>query len=138
MDIPPDKTLYECTSDHREELEQILLQRLVDLNHERAAEEAAGKIRYLRPDFQDPEGTQARSQEQDLDLPEAKAAVATAKVGKPKWPKPLPERFALIQDLLPETGPDPAALDRVFGRSSKKRQAEITQVLETLQALGQV
>lgn len=34
------------------------MQRLVDLNHQRAAEETQDAIRYLRPEFQDPEGTQ--------------------------------------------------------------------------------
>ena len=39
------------------EAEEELLQRLVDLNHQRAAEEAEGKIRWLRPDYQAPEQT---------------------------------------------------------------------------------
>ena len=33
-------------------LDEEILERLVVLNHERAAEEAAGKIRWLRPVFQ--------------------------------------------------------------------------------------
>ena len=122
-----------------EKIEQEMLQRLVNLNHERAAEEAAGKVRCLRPDFQDPEGTQNQATEQKLNLPEAKAAVATAKVGKPKWPKELPARFAIIQDLVSELeSHDPATLDSAFGRASKKRQSEITEVLQTLQSLGQI
>jgi hypothetical protein len=35
-----------------------VLRALVDLNHLRATEEAKGKIRYLRPDYQDPDKTQ--------------------------------------------------------------------------------
>jgi hypothetical protein len=35
-------------------VEQQLLTRLVALNHERAAEEKRGLIRWLRPDFQAP------------------------------------------------------------------------------------
>ena len=31
-----------------------IVARLVALNHERAAEEKAGKIRWLRPDYQEP------------------------------------------------------------------------------------
>ena len=36
-----------------------ILERLVSLNAERAAEEARGVIRWLRPEFQKPEGQQA-------------------------------------------------------------------------------
>ena len=43
--------------------EQSILQRLVDLNHQRAAEEAEGIIRYLRPDYQNPEGPKATQEE---------------------------------------------------------------------------
>ncbi len=123
----------------REYIEQEMLRRLVKLNHERAAEEALGKIRYLRPEFQDPKGSQKQI-EQSLALPEAtaKAAIVTAKIGKPKWPTTLPEKVALIQSLIPETGLDPAALDLTFGRTSKTRQSEIQQILLTLQALGKI
>ena len=121
-----------------EELEQAILQHLVDLNHKRAAEEAAGIIRYLRPDFQDPRNTQAEVSQKGLDLPKAKAAVATAKVGKMTWPKELPAKVALVLELLPETGNDSEALDRVFGRASQKRRTEIEEVLTTLKALGQI
>ena len=120
-----------------EVLEQAILQHLVDLNHERAAEEAAGKIRYLRPDFQDPNNTQAKVTG-SLDLPEAKAAVAAAKTGKRTWPKDLPEKVAVVLELLPETGADAAALDLVFGRASKNRREELQQVLAMLKSLGQI
>lgn len=123
-----------------DELEQSILQFLVDLNHRRAAEEAQGKIRYLRPEFQDPEGTQ---KEQELDLPatEDNAAAAkaiAAKARKRTWPRTLPEQVAALQELLPELGPDAAALTAAFGRASKKRQSEIEQILQTLAALGQI
>ena len=35
----------------QQEAEEELLQRLVDLNHKRAAEEAQSKIRWLRPEY---------------------------------------------------------------------------------------
>lgn len=35
-------------------LEQLILSRLVALNHKRAAEETRGLIRWLRPDYQAP------------------------------------------------------------------------------------
>jgi len=39
----------------QQQAEEELLQRLVDLNHQRATEEARGNIRWLRPDYQAPE-----------------------------------------------------------------------------------
>ena len=41
--------------------DEALLARLVALNGDRAAEEARGRIRYLRPEFQDPGGAAARA-----------------------------------------------------------------------------
>ncbi|WP_171189224.1 class I SAM-dependent DNA methyltransferase, partial [Alienimonas chondri] len=43
--------------------DEEILTRLVALNAERAAEEARGQIRYLRPEFQDPDGAAARAAE---------------------------------------------------------------------------
>ena len=34
--------------------DEEILEQLVALNHERAAEESTGKIRWLRPEFQNP------------------------------------------------------------------------------------
>ena len=129
--------LAETIAPYLEQYEQVLLQRLVDLNHERAAEEARGKIRYLRPEFQDPDNTQ-KEIEQNLNLPAVKAAPTTAKSSKLKWPKTLPEQVACLQDHIPAVGTDAEALSLLFGRTSKKRITEITQILQTLSALGQI
>ena len=39
-----------------------ILERVVALNSERAAEEAGGKVRWLRPDNQNPQGAKAMAQ----------------------------------------------------------------------------
>ena len=57
--------------------DEEILQRLVDLNHERAAEEERGLIRWLRPEFQNPDGEQKRQGK--LDLPAEKPAAAKKK-----------------------------------------------------------
>ncbi|MFC4995223.1 class I SAM-dependent DNA methyltransferase [Rubritalea tangerina] len=120
-----------------EELEQVILQRLVDLNHERAAEEAKGHIRYLRPDFQNPDGETSSQTEATLST-DKKPAEKKANKAKHKWPKPLPEQVTIIKDLTSEHGTNPETLSALFGRASKKRQAEIEQILATLTALGQI
>ena len=118
-----------------EVLEQAILTRLVALNHERAAEEAQGKIRWLRPDYQNPQGTTSAKPDQG-EL--AVAPAASKATGKQAWPKTLPDKVAALRALLPTTGPDPAALAARFGKRTKARLTEITQILETLQSLGQL
>ncbi|MDF1850049.1 MAG: hypothetical protein P1U85_04385 [Verrucomicrobiales bacterium] len=122
--------------------ENELLERLVALNHERAEEEANGKIRWLRPDFQNPasdgEGDSSSTTEQtEMALPTAKKKAAPTKVAKQKWPDRLPDQVSAIRSLLPETGADPEALSSAFGRKSKKREEQIGEVLEVLASLGQ-
>ncbi|MEA3644071.1 MAG: type IIL restriction-modification enzyme MmeI, partial [Lamprobacter sp.] len=67
------------------EAEEALLTRLVALNAERAAEEAQGQIRWLRPEYQHPEpasASAAAQQAADLDQPAPPPTPATA--NKPK------------------------------------------------------
>jgi hypothetical protein len=71
---------------------EAVLERLVALNARRAAEEAAGTIRWLRPDFQDP----ARRAEREAAAQAAQAAQASAEellnqerpVAIPRWEQP--------------------------------------------------
>lgn len=44
------------------EAEEELLMRLVELNKQRAAEEAQSKVRWLRPDYQAPGAVQANAE----------------------------------------------------------------------------
>ncbi|MCC5021745.1 MAG: class I SAM-dependent DNA methyltransferase [Candidatus Synoicihabitans palmerolidicus] len=118
-----------------EVLEQAILTRLVALNHERAAEETSGKIRWLRPEYQNPAGTtSAKPDQPELEV-ETTAPVVT---GKQPWPKTLPDKVSTLRSLLPTTGPDASALASHFGKRTKTRLTEITQILETLKDLGQL
>jgi hypothetical protein len=75
----------------------VLLERLVDLNAERAREEAGGTVRWLRPDFQTRGAPVAASR--TLDLPEV-AAVAVAAGGKLAWPADLPGQLGALAQAL--------------------------------------
>lgn len=119
-----------------EELEQAILTRLVDLNHARAAEEAQGKIRWLRPEYQNPGGNEKATTQAELDV--AAPAAAKTKATKLPWPKTLPAKVTALRQLLPTTGEDPAALATHFGKRTKTRVQEITQILQTLKDLGQL
>ncbi len=110
--------------------EEILF-RLVALNKERAAEEAAGHIRWLRPDYQNPQGKQAQ----------AKGAQAQLDVGaaimleKESWPKALPEQIAAVREALQDLGE--ATPEQVARRFQRVRTSSVEPLLASLAALGQ-
>lgn len=113
--------------------DEEILERLVALNAERAAEEQRGIIRWLRPEFQNPAGT-GRTQTAFEQTPSV--STKAKKTTKAKWPKSLPEqaqavRAALIRFTAPATPEDVA---RSFSRAKGERVGEL---LETLVTLGQ-
>ena len=114
--------------------EEDVLQRLVDLNTERAAEERRGLIRWLRPEFQNP-GQQPTGADQVQAEADLTAATPAASGPKPDWPKTLPDQFqALRTALAARPGPQSAAnLAQSFTRAPRARVAEL---LETLVTLG--
>lgn len=121
-----------CLSDEE------ILERLVSLNKERAAEEARGLLRWLRPEFQNPQGTQ----QADIGLEtKAKIAKATAKEVL-AWPSKLSEQAQAVQRALqlherPATAED---LYRQFKPAAKSQQSQrlrqIDSLLQTLHGLG--
>jgi hypothetical protein len=122
-----------------EALEQAILTRLVALNHERAAEEKRGLIRWLRPDFQAP-GSEP-PQQTEIDGVETPADHSKSNIENSTfqdWPNDLPAQVAIIRKLLPTIGPDPESLASCFGRKNKKRTDQITAILATLKALGHI
>ena len=130
---PGGTTPYPHKSAEQTQAEETLLERLVQLNAERAAEEQRGIVRWLRPDFQNPQGRTA-GQESLItgDGPEPAQPAA----GKRPWPKPLSEQVRAVRAALTEQ-PAPATpqqLARAFKRAPAKRVEEL---LETLTALGQ-
>jgi hypothetical protein len=123
--------------------DEEILQRLVELNHERAEEEKRGLIRWLRPEFQNPQG---QKQEQ-IDLPEAEDEEATPKATKGKanaipkaekrdWPKTLPERVGKVREVLVGIG-GPATVEAVAAHFTRAPKAAVGELLETLVAVGQ-
>jgi hypothetical protein len=120
-----------------EALEQELLTRLVALNHDRAAEEKRGLIRWLRPDYQAPGAGTAQQTEigltEDDDAP-PEAAVPVIL----DWPAELPAQVAALRKLLPSVGQDHDTLAACFGRKNKKRTDQITAILATLKDLGHI
>jgi len=107
-----------------------ILHRLVDLNRERAAEEAGGHIRWLRPEYQNPAGhvAQAKGEQGALDIG------PTVTVTKTPWPKSLPEQIAAVQAALSDLGE--ATPEQVARQFQRGRAGTVRPLLESLSALG--
>ena len=113
--------------------DEAILERLVALNHARAAEEAQGRVRYLRPAYQNPEGVQQTA----LAVETAPATPAAAKTARQPWPKTLPERIQAVQRIL-ATLDRPATAADLTGRFKRAQKKQVQTLLETLEALGLV
>jgi hypothetical protein len=136
-----------------------VLERLVALNAKRAAEEAAfergepgGKVRWLRPEFQDPAqrgAAVAKTRQTELVLDDQAPAAkpkkrkGAAKVTQPaasdkrNWPSTLPEQMHAVADALASSGTalDESTLASQFsGRGAWKNR--LAQILATLEILG--
>ena len=113
-----------------------LLDRLVALNAERAAEEAAGHIRWLRPDFQNPSTSPTQTTPLKLGSdPGLATATPATKAEKRPWPPTLPEQVRAVADALTATPQDEAALaTRFTGKGPWKKR--LPEILAMLTALG--
>ena len=115
---------------------QALLQRLVDLNAARAAEEEAGLVRWLRPEYQNPGGTTAQTGDLGLVMPAA-SATPGAPQGKRPWPKAMAERAQALRTVL-AASPVPVTVADLAARFTRAPVADLTELLDTLVLLGLV
>lgn len=112
--------------------DEEILARLVALNAERAREEQAGHIRWLRPDYQKPAGVQTTL---DTGDEEAAAPVVTTKAAKLPWPKTLPEQAAALRAALAaQTGV--VSADELAKAFKGARAVTVANLLQTLVSLG--
>jgi hypothetical protein len=143
---------------------ETLLERLVALNAKRAAEEAAGTVRWLRPEFQDPaqraaaaatapppgpvaeqvgiDGVESEAEAEARadaasDGTQAPAAAPAVAATAQPWPGSLPEQVRAVAQLL---GASPAPLPLAAIEASFKGKGPwkkgLPRILETLEALG--
>ena len=108
-----------------------ILHRLVDLNRERAAEEARGHIRWLRPEYQNPTGHTAAAKDQQAALDVGPQETTT----KTPWPKSLPEQIAAVRAALDDLGE--ASPEQVARQFHRARTSAVQPLLQSLAALGQ-
>jgi hypothetical protein len=129
---------------------ETLLERLVALNAKRAAEEAAGTVRWLRPEFQDP-ARRATAVAAPVPQPEqagiagvetkdeaeaSATAPAVAATTQP-WPPTLPEQVRAVAQLL-SASPAPLPLGAIEASFKGKGpwKKGLPRILDTLEALG--
>ena len=79
-----------------------ILKRLVELNRKRAEEEKRGIIRWLRPEYQNPDGPQAASTTQGgLAIePRPQKQLRRCSAKRP-WPRTLPEQAQAVPPFSP-------------------------------------
>ncbi len=115
-----------------------ILGRLVALNAERAKEEAAGQVRWLRPDYQIPrfaKGAVAKTGELDL----GEGVVAIDK-GRPGFPTDRYEQPLAVEAMLAQSGRpmDAAEIARGFKRGGRRIEPRVAQVLGSLVRYGRI
>ncbi|WP_291518690.1 DNA methyltransferase [Acidovorax sp.] len=123
----------------------MLLVRLVELNAKRFAEESAGTVRWLRPDFQGSSVPQQSSMVdgESPDLDESDEVLPDTLVAAPvairPWPSGITEQIKAVADVLATT---PRALDldgvaACFKGKGRWRE-RLPTLLETLSSLGRI
>ncbi len=128
--------------------EAEILERVVALNAARAAEEAQGLVRWLRPEYQNqkPEDRGQRTVQSALPLDERGPAKPTKSAGakRPKakkrdaklpWPKTLAERAKAVEAALAASA-QPVTAEGLAKGFLRAKPAEVAEILETLAALG--
>ena len=113
--------------------EAEILTRLVRLNHERAQEEKAGHVRYMRPAYQAPELQQSM-----LALPSITTTDATtATTDMQAWPAELAEQMQAVWAMVQQAGQpvDPTQVAKYFRRAKPERVRPLLDTLTTLALL---
>nr|WP_228064327.1 DNA methyltransferase [Lysobacter avium] len=133
--------------DAKRAFDEAILERLVALNAERAAEEARGNIRWLRPEFQNPDVVREHEPEQtrlatdtaQRDRAEGdEAAIALPPSVKPQpWPKDTVDQVRAVADVL-ATSPIPLSIDEIAARFTARGpwKRRLPKLVEMLVALG--
>lgn len=120
--------------------EEELLKRLVDLNTQRANDEANGIIHWLRPEYQNPTAVAAQTQTQgELDTTSEDDADSNASsskaAAKHTWPKEMREQVAIVRQTLKDR---PSSAEQIASLFKRKPVTSVQSVLDALESLGMV
>ena len=127
--------------DAKRAFDNSVLERLVALNAERAAEEARGVVRWLRPEFQNPQEAAPGSQQGELathaaDDTDTSTEISNAAKPLP-WPRDAVEQVRAIADLL-AAYPGPITLEQIGNRFTARGpwKKRLPHLLDMLVAMG--
>jgi hypothetical protein len=115
--------------------DEALLERLVALNAERAAEAAAGHVRWLRPDSQAPKAAPTQVTMPGVTPSQPPPPLAATKPAK--WPAAYTDKVALIRDLV-FAAPRGASFSvaEVATRFTRAKAADIEKILDAIAGQG--
>ncbi len=119
------------------EIDETILERLVALNAERAAEERNGHIRWLRPEYQAP--TQIQSTQIALPGIDVEPETVITPIEQQKWPTLPKAQLAAIRDLLRTSSGEwtvAQIANQFTGKNTQKKLAAIGENLDQLQWFG--
>ena len=114
-----------------------ILERLVALNAERAAEEKRGLVRWLRPEYQAPLAgavEPGNTPIPGLEGEESGTAVAATEA-KAKWPATLSDRISAVRAAVLRA-PGGVTVEDVARGFAKAPRKEVESILDSLAALG--
>lgn len=115
--------------------DEEIVARVLALNLERAAEEAKGRIRWLRPALQDPNHGKTVEPAGTQGEIEGLAAAVVPVVQRLPWPKTEIERIKALRRVLGDADA-PLDVDRAAGTFVRARRKDVEVLLQALVDLG--
>jgi hypothetical protein len=111
--------------------DEDILERLLTLNLERAAEEAQGHVRWLRPEFQAPDTASQTAEGPEV----SRSAKLDSGMSVRSWPKDDAGRLAAVRDHIYASG-EPVSGKDVVAAFKGARPKPVMNTLASLEALG--
>lgn len=132
MGLPGGTTPTANKPDEQAEAEDTPLDRLVTLNTKRAAKEAHGHVRWLRPEYQAPDDAKQAAIEtsETITATESSRVSASAKI---KFPKSMVER---VQSIRSDLADGPQTVDQLTARYKRKPRKGVEDTLHAVAVAG--
>ncbi|NBB78784.1 MAG: hypothetical protein GVY36_04970 [Verrucomicrobia bacterium] len=139
LHVSSEEQFRQVMAEQKNCIEQELLTRLVELNRQRTAEEAQGKIRWLRPEYQKPEDRGQKTETQsEIDTTAQVSALSPQPSAKLVWPSTVAEQAAAVRSLIRQTGWTSDQDIKLLAQHFKGvRAPKVQAIADALVALGQ-
>ena len=111
--------------------DEDILERLVELNIKRVAEERRGVVKWLRPEYQNPDNKALSEVKAQIEAEFAAAADA----GKPPFPKETRDRARALLSIVPR---EPEAVEGIARQFKNANKETVRSILDVLAAGGRI